>query len=88
MAKKPASKKVAASKLPRLKLPRIRRVKKSDDTVGYFGGAWRELRLVRWPDRSATWVLTLAVILFSVFFAAIILGLDFGFNELFRKVIL
>ena len=72
----------------RFVVPRFKRTKKSDETVGYFGGAWRELRQVRWPDRPATWALTLAVVVFSVFFAAIILALDFGFNELFRKVIL
>ncbi|MFZ1812580.1 MAG: preprotein translocase subunit SecE [Candidatus Saccharimonadales bacterium] len=72
----------------RLSLPTLRRSKKSDESVGYFAGAWRELRQVRWPDRHATWALTLAVMLFSLFFAVIILGLDYGFNELFRKVIL
>lgn len=56
--------------------------------VGYFTGAWRELRLVHWPDRRATWSLTIAVILFSLLFAGIILALDFGFNELLRTVLL
>ncbi len=72
----------------RLKLPRISRRAKNDEKVGYFTGAWRELRQVRWPDRPATWGLTFAVILFSLFFAVMILGLDYGFNELFRKVLL
>ncbi len=73
----------------RFKLPKLRRpTKRADEKVNYFSGAWRELRQVRWPNRRATWSLTLAVILFSVFFAALILGLDYVFNELFRKVIL
>lgn len=54
----------------------------------YFAGAWYELRQVRWPDRKATWGLTLAVILFSLFFAALILGLDFVFQALFKKILL
>ena len=85
--KKTAKKSMLASS--KFRLPRLRRnSNKTDEQVGYFEGAWRELKQVRWPDRSATWSLTVAVILFSVFFAAIILGLDFAFNELFRKVIL
>ena len=71
----------------RFKLPKLRRNKNSEK-VGYFAGAWQELRQVRWPDRRATWSLTVAVIVFSVFFAALILGLDYVFNELFRKVLL
>lgn len=55
---------------------------------GYFKGAWVELRQVRWPDRKATWSLTLAVILFSAFFALVILGLDAVFSYLFKEVIL
>lgn len=55
---------------------------------GYFVGAWQELRQVRWPNRSATWSLTLAVILFSAFFAAIILGLDSAFSYLFKEILL
>jgi len=55
---------------------------------GYFKGAWEELRQVRWPNRAATWGLTLAVILFSIFFAAVILGLDSGFSYLFKEILL
>ena len=55
---------------------------------GYFKGAWVELRQVRWPDRKATWGLTLAVILFSLFFSLVILGLDWVFSYLFKEVLL
>lgn len=55
---------------------------------GYFKGAWQELRQVRWPNRAATWGLTLAVILFSLFFAGIILGLDTAFSYLFKEILL
>lgn len=81
---KPAS--TAPKNAKRFRLPTLRRKRREDEQVGYFEGAWRELKQVRWPDRSASWSLTFAVIVFSLFFAAIILGLDFGFNELFRKV--
>lgn len=55
---------------------------------GYFKGAWVELRQVRWPDRRASWSLTLAVIIFSLFFALVIVGLDYVFSYLFKEVLL
>ena len=55
---------------------------------GYLGGSWRELREVRWPNRRATWSLTSAVLLFTIVMAAFILALDYGFELLFKKVIL
>lgn len=55
--------------------------------IGYFVGAWVELRQVRWPTRKATWGLTIAVILFSAFFVAVILLLDALFKYLFDFII-
>lgn len=54
---------------------------------GYFKGAWQELRQVRWPNRQATWGLTVAVILFSLFFGIVILSIDALFKYLFQLVI-
>jgi len=54
---------------------------------GYFKGAWFELRQVRWPNRRATWALTIAVILFSVFFVALIVLLDTFFKWIFEIII-
>jgi preprotein translocase subunit SecE len=54
---------------------------------GYFKGAWVELRQVRWPNRRATWGLTLAVILFSLFFVVLILLLDTLFKYVFELII-
>jgi len=53
----------------------------------YFKGAWIELKQVRWPTRKATWGLTLAVILFSVFFVVLILLLDAFFKYIFELII-
>ncbi len=55
--------------------------------IEYFKGAWKELRQVRWPDRKATWSLTLAVILFSTFFLVLITLLDTLFKFLFELII-
>ena len=55
---------------------------------GYFSGSWRELRQVRWPNRRATWSLTAAVLAFTLVLVVFILVLDYGFEQLFKKVIL
>lgn len=54
---------------------------------GYFKGAWVELRQVRWPNRRATWGLTLAVIVFSLILTILILTLDALFKYLFQLII-
>ncbi len=54
---------------------------------GYFKGAWTELRQVRWPNRKATWSLTLAVIIFSLFFVLLVVLLDSLFKFLFELII-
>ena len=57
-------------------------------TVGnYFKGAWVELRLVRWPTRSATWSLTFAVLAYSAFFVLLVLLLDAAFKYLFDFIL-
>lgn len=54
----------------------------------YFRNSWKELRLVTWPDRTQTRRLTFAVVLFSLLFGAIIAGVDYGLDKLFRALIL
>jgi preprotein translocase SecE subunit len=54
----------------------------------YIAGSVRELREVRWPTRRVTWGQTLAVIGFTVVLVAFILALDYGFEILFKQVIL
>ena len=55
---------------------------------GYFAGAWNELSQVRWPNRKATWSLTVAVILFTVFIMVFILLLDNFFGWVFEQLVL
>jgi preprotein translocase SecE subunit len=54
---------------------------------GYFAGAWYELRQVRWPNRKATWGMTLAVLAFTGFFMVLILLLDALFKYLFELIL-
>lgn len=53
----------------------------------YVKGAWYELRQVRWPNRTATWSMTLAIILFTAFFVVLVILLDTGFNWLFEQIL-
>lgn len=54
---------------------------------GYFAGAWRELREVRWPTRSQTWGMTGALIGFTAVFVVLILLLDALFKYLFELIL-
>lgn len=54
---------------------------------GYFKGSWTELRQVRWPDRKATWSLTVAVLIFTFFFVILIVLLDAAFKSLFDLIL-
>lgn len=74
----------------RLSTPRAVKIAISPLTlfIGYVKGSWNELQMVRWPDRKATWSLTLAVIIFTLFFAVVIILLDTAFQYLFKEVIL
>lgn len=83
-----------AAKTPTKKAPKKPEVTSSNAFVrglksfgGYFVGAWEELKQVRWPTRKATWGLTLAVILFSLFFVVLIVLLDLLFKYLFELII-
>lgn len=80
---KPTTKKaeaVVASKTP----TKTKRANPAKAAGGYFKGAWYELKQVRWPNRRATWGMTLALIGFTAFFVAFILLLDAAFKYTFQ----
>lgn len=54
---------------------------------GYFKGAWFELRQVRWPNRRATAILTVALLIFTALFAGFILIVDLAFENLFKLIL-
>lgn len=80
---KQAVKKDAKPKKRRIKAPGFIRA-----IGGYFAGAWREIRQVRWPDRKATWSLTFAVLLFTAFWTTVVLSLDLLFQYVLNNLIL
>jgi preprotein translocase subunit SecE len=79
-APKPTKKKVKKERTPRRRNPFVM-------LGGYFKGAWFELREVRWPNRKATWSLTLAVLGFVVFFMLLITLLDALYKYLFELIL-
>ncbi|KKW05166.1 MAG: hypothetical protein UY35_C0001G0057 [Candidatus Saccharibacteria bacterium GW2011_GWC2_48_9] len=81
VAKTDEKKKSVKKDAPKLAAAKPQKQKKQRDN--YFIGAWRELRQVRWPDRKATWGLTMAVIVYSVFFFVLVILLDAVFKYLF-----
>jgi preprotein translocase SecE subunit len=56
--------------------------------VNYFRGSFQELKQVAWPDSRTTWRLTFAVLGFAIVFGALVAGVDYVFEKLFREVIL
>lgn len=72
----------------------VKKVKKDADEpkqrgrfIEYLKGSWRELVMVRWPDRKSTWKMTGALIMFTLFFVVIILLLDYAFQYVFKLLI-
>jgi preprotein translocase SecE subunit len=62
--------------------------KKKRVTPMYFVESFKELRKVSWPSRKTVAKLTIAVFLFSFFMATMVKALDYGFDKLFKNVIL
>jgi preprotein translocase SecE subunit len=54
----------------------------------YFRHSFQELKLVTWPNFKQSWRLTFAVLGFAAVFGALIAGLDFGLDKLFKEVLL
>lgn len=83
--KKTTETKVTVAKAKR-KAPRF--IRPLTSLVGYFKGSWQELRQVRWPNRRASWGLTIAVLIFTGFFTLLIVALDAGFQYLLNRILL
>lgn len=52
----------------------------------YLRDSWRELRMVRWPSRGATWKMTLAVLVYCAIFIIFIVLLDLFFTFIFNLI--
>ncbi len=53
----------------------------------YLRDSWRELRQVRWPNRKATWKMTVAVLIYCAIFIVFIVLLDTFFNFIFNLLL-
>lgn len=74
-------------KLPDNKVGRFM-TKPRKATPNYFRLSWQELHQVKWPTRSETTKLTIAVFMFALFFSLIISLADYGLDKLFKALIL
>lgn len=54
----------------------------------FVRNAFKELRLVTWPNRKQTRDLTFAVLMFAIAFGIIITIVDYGLDKLFKSLIL
>lgn len=54
----------------------------------YFRDSWTELKKVSWPSRGQTIRFTVAVFIFSGFFALITALADYGFTKAVERIIL
>jgi len=54
----------------------------------YFVNAFREVRLVTWPNRRETVRLTVAVFIFAIVFGGLVAVVDKGLDKIFKDVIL
>jgi len=85
---KPAAEK--QTKKPAVKEEVIEKTERRNPAVAirdYFVGAWVELKQVRWPNRRATWGMTMAVLAFTAFFILLILLLDALFKYVFQLIL-
>ena len=88
-AKNSESKKAVAEKKSKAKAIKKaeKEAAKKDKKVGYFRGAFQEIRQVRWPNRKETWKMTLSVIIYVVILAAAIMLLDALLQFIFNKLL-
>ncbi|MBR6097886.1 preprotein translocase subunit SecE [Candidatus Saccharibacteria bacterium] len=63
------------------------KIEHRDKYPGYFRGAFREIRQVRWPNRKETWKLTFAVIGYVLIAAVCLMLLDMLLKYLFNTII-
>lgn len=54
----------------------------------YFRNSWRELRQVKWPNRTESRQLTFAVLVFAIVFGGLVAIVDFGLDKVFKQVLL
>ncbi len=75
-------------KLPNTKLGNFLGKNRPIPLSKYFANSWNELKRVTWPSRSESIKLTIAVIVFSLFFTVVTALADAGFAWLVERIIL
>jgi preprotein translocase SecE subunit len=57
-------------------------------TPRFIREAFKEIKLVTWPNARTTFKLTTAVIIFATVFSIMVSLVDYGFGKIFKKVFL
>ena len=87
-AKSPKTKKSKVTATPEKPLKEVFLLARPFVALGrYLRDSWRELRQVRWPNRKATWKMTLAVIIYCAIFIAFLVLLDTLFTFIFNLLL-
>jgi len=95
-AKRPAAVKRAGSSMAKPAAAPFKRVGRSKPVrlIGkvlvpsYLRSSWAELKLVTWPSWKQSRQLTFAVLIFAVVFGAVIAGVDYGLDKIFKNLLL
>ena len=53
----------------------------------YLADSWKELRQVRWPNRSTTWKMVAMVIVYTLIFVVLLVVLDVLYEFVFSKIL-
>ena len=53
----------------------------------YLVDSWKELRQVRWPNRSTTWKMVAMVIVYTLIFVVFLVALDVLYEFIFSKIL-
>ncbi len=54
----------------------------------YVRESWAEMKFVTWPTKSIAARLTVAVFVFAIIFTIFVQILDYGFNKLFKEILI
>ena len=100
-ASKPKKKDVVSEKETRSRKLKVLKKKQKSDKIKkekkprrfhivprFIKEAFKEIKLVTWPDARTTFKLTTAVIIFATVFSLMVSLVDYGFGKIFKKVFL
>jgi len=80
--------KIAKKKDKKAKAKKDKKPRRFHIIPKFIREAFKEIKLVTWPDARTTFKLTTAVIIFATVFSIMVSLVDYGFGKIFKKVFL